>query len=141
MSNRNADLLMNLLKKESDCDHEDYQKNIIKLASMKEKSSFGLSLIEYLLEAHDHKRVQSMLNTGLILHPKECLAMDVNMKPLVLDLLKNENLIMADEMVKCFEKCHINDLRKYFLFMYLAPYIIDEDKTSEELPSFYRFFE
>ena len=82
-----------------------------------------------------------MLESGLILHPKECLAMDVNMKPLVLDLLKNENLIMADEMIKCFEKCHIDDLRKYFLFMYLAPYIIQEDKTAEELPSFYRFFE
>jgi len=67
--------------------------------------------------------------------------MDVNMKPLVLDLLKNENLIMADEMVKCIEQCHINDVRKYFLYMYLAPYILREEKTSEELPSFYRFFE
>lgn len=141
MSNRNADLLMNLLQKESDCDHEDYQRNIIKLASMKEKSSFGLSLIEYILEDNDQERLKMMLNSGLILHPKECLAMDVNMKPLAVDLLKNENLIMADEMIKCFEKCHINDLRKYFLFMYLAPYIIREEKTSEELPSFYRFFE
>ena len=91
---------------------------------MKEKSSFGLSLIEYILEANDHDRVTTMLNKGLLFHPKECLAMDVNMKPLMLDLLKNENLIMADEMIKCFEKCHMDDLRKYFLFMYLAPYII-----------------
>ena len=44
-----------------------------------------------------------MLQSGIIIHPKECLAMDVNMKPLVLDLLKNENLIMADEMFKCIE--------------------------------------
>ena len=48
---------MNLLQKESDCDHEDYQKNIINLVSMKEKSSFGLSLIEYLLENNDEERV------------------------------------------------------------------------------------
>ena len=82
-----------------------------------------------------------MLKYGLILHPRECLTIDVNMKPLILDLLQNENLIMADEMIKCIEKCHIDELRKYFLYMYLAPYIIQEDKNSEELPSFYRFFE
>lgn len=108
---------------------------------MKEKSTFGLSLIEYILEESDEDRLKDMLESGLIIHPKECLTMDVNMKPLVLDLLKNENLIMADEMIKCIEKCHITDIRKYFLFMYLAPYILNEDKTSEELPSFYRFFE
>lgn len=108
---------------------------------MKEKSTFGLSLIEYILVDTDKERLTKMLQTGLIIHPKECLTMDVNMKPLVLDLLKNENLIMADEMVKCIEQCHINDVRKYFLYMYLAPYILREEKTSEELPSFYRFFE
>ena len=66
--------------------------------------------------------------------------MDVNLKPLVLDLIQNENLMMADKMIECLEKIHISNSRKYFLYMYLTPYVIDADKTSEELPSYYRFF-
>ena len=82
-----------------------------------------------------------MLDLGIILHPKECLTMDLNMKPLVMDLIINENLLMADELIKCIEKCHIDELRKYFLYMYLAPFILAENITGEELPSYYHFFE
>ena len=49
--------------------------------------------------------------------------MDANMKPLVLDLILNENLIMADKMIEIIEKLHISEVRKYFLYMYLTPYI------------------
>ena len=82
-----------------------------------------------------------MLDQGIILHPKECVTMDLNMKPLVMDLILNENLLMADELIKCIEKFHIDELRKYFLYMYLAPFIIGENLTGDELPSYYRFFE
>lgn len=102
---------------------------------------FGLNLIEKIIQVGDDQRMEDLLHSGIIIHPKETLTMDVNMKPLILDLLLNENLIMADEMIKCLEKCHIVDERKYFYYMYLAPFILTEDKTSDELPSFYRFFE
>ena len=91
---------------------------------MKGKSTFGLSLIEYILEETDQDRLMAMIQSGIILHPRECLTMDVNMKPLVLDLIHNENLIMANKMIETIEKLHISDIRKYFLFMYLTPYVI-----------------
>ena len=82
---------------------------MLNLASMKGTNSFGLSIIEYILEETDGDRLKSMIEKGIILHPKECLTMDVNMKPLVLDLIKNENLFMANKMIELIEKLHIGE--------------------------------
>ena len=53
-----------------------------------------------ILTEKDQDRINTMVNQGIILQPKDSLQMDVDLKPLVEDLLQNNNILVADMMIK-----------------------------------------
>ena len=64
------------------------------------RNRFGLTIIEMILTEKDQDRINTMVNQGIILQPKDSLQMDVDLKPLVEDLLQNNNILVADMMIK-----------------------------------------
>lgn len=64
----------------------------------------------------------------------------MNMKPLMEDLLTNKDLYDANKFIYCIKKCHFMDIRKYQLFMYLTPRILDAEVDNSDLSNFFDFF-
>lgn len=140
MSAENAIILENLLNNLVNQEHADHIKKVLKIIGKKGDSRFALALIETILVDTDQDRIEMMIKSGHLLHPKEGLAMNINMKPLVKDLLSNKNLIMANIMVHCLKLCHSSQDRKYQHFMYLAPHMFMEEVEGYQLHHFFDFF-
>ena len=67
------------------------------------RNRFGLSVIEMILTSKDQDRIEKLVNAGIILHPKDCLQFNIDLKPLVEDLLQNNNILVADNMIQSIQ--------------------------------------
>ena len=68
-------------------------------------------------------RIEEMVDQGILLLPKESLQLNIDLKPLVEDLLQNNNILVADDMITSIQLSPIDQTRKYNFLMFLIPFI------------------
>ena len=141
MSDEINQSLVKLFQNTQNQSMDDFVDSFKQLTRLKEKNRFGLSIIEMILTELDDDRIGDLVDQGIILHPKECLQLNIDLKPLVEDLLQNDNILVADNMIQSIQLSQIDQTRKYHFLMFLIPFMQREQISGKELPSFFDFFQ
>ena len=81
----------------------DFVQGIQKLIRTKQSKRFGFTILETILTKYDIDRIEQMVDQGILLLPKESLQLNVDLKPLVEDLLQNNNILVADYMIQSIQ--------------------------------------